>query len=653
MTSAAKIPELTAEAVHRRHYALWARNYDESPNPLLSLEERYLTPLLPELSNADVLDVGCGTGRWLSRLANSATRSLTGIDLSPEMLDCAKGKLGQRASFAVGSATSLPIATQSSDVVLASFVTSYVHDLGDFIAELRRVVRDEGSIYLADVHPETELSCHWKRGFRTDGERVRLATCSRSLSSITAYARSGGLRVTTLLEPTFGLPELEIFQNAGKLDSFHASEELPAIYILELRPSKRGFVGVTDKTAPTLLQRARIALDACTAIVSDIEISGSRIEAIRSGALEDSEAKRAETSDLRGYLLLPGLINAHDHLEFGLYPNLGHPPYGNFVEWAADIHERDKDLIAANKSIPRDVQLWWGAIRNLLCGVTTVCHHNPIYPELIGDEFPLKVVKECEWAHSLALDHDLPEKFGSSSAPFVIHAAEGVDERAQRDIYALDDIGALNERTVVVHGVGLNAHGVQLLNKRSAALIWCPSSNQFLFGRTHTREAIADVDRVMLGSDSPLTAAGDLLDEVCLAHEQVGISPDDLYRFVLENPKDILHLKSGEGRIRAGGPADFIAVRDAGLNPAQALTSISFADIELVVVSGRVQVASDQLFRRLPQALTEGMSPLQVESVLRWVRAPLGRLFREAERALGCDLRIGGKRVRHVCSAWL
>jgi cytosine/adenosine deaminase-related metal-dependent hydrolase len=357
--------------------------------------------------------------------------------------------------------------------------------------------------------------------------------------------------------------------------------------------------------------------------------------------------------DLHGYLLLPGLINAHDHLEFGLYQKLGHPPYGNFVEWAADIHERDKDVIAAHKSVSRDVQLWWGAIRNLLCGVTTVCHHNPIYPELLDEEFPIKVVKDCEWAHSMALDTKVEEKFPRSSAPFVIHAGEGVDDRAQRDIYALDEIGALNERTVLVHGIGLNAHGIKLLNKRSAALVWCPSSNQFLFGRTHTREAIAAINRVVLGSDSPLTAAGDLLDEVRVAHQHVGIFPDDLYRFVFENPADVLRLKNGEGRIRAGGPADFIAVRDSGLDPAQALTSIRYSDIELVVVSGRVQVASERLFRRLPPALMEGLKPLQVESVLRWVRAPLGRLFREAERALGCDLRIGGKKIRHVSSSWL
>ena len=33
------------------------------------------------------------------------------------------------------------------------------------------------------------------------------------------------------------------------------------------------------------------------------------------------------TIDLQDYLILPGLINSHDHLEFNLFPRLGHGPY--------------------------------------------------------------------------------------------------------------------------------------------------------------------------------------------------------------------------------------------------------------------------------------------------------------------------------------
>jgi cytosine/adenosine deaminase-related metal-dependent hydrolase/ubiquinone/menaquinone biosynthesis C-methylase UbiE len=654
MSSVTKIPMRATDAVHRRHYALWARDYDDSPNPLLALEERCLAPLLPSLTDADVVDVGCGTGRWLHRLADSAARSLTGIDFSPEMLERAKRKLGRRARLAVGNATSLPIASRSTDIVVASFVASYVSDFAAFASELRRVLRENGRIFLADVHPETELSCHWKRGFRAGSEQVRLATCSGTLPQIIAHFRDEGLRVSSLLEPPFGPPELETFRHAGKLGSFSAAAGLPAIYVLELRMAESCTASVASDTHPVVLQRARISLDAETSVVSDLAIHGRRIGAIQSTSVNNGDATPANAVDLRGYLLLPGLINAHDHLEFGLYPRLGHPPYSNFIEWATDIHRRDRTIITAQKSVPRDVQLWWGAIRNLLCGVTTVCHHNPVYPELLDDEFPLRVIKEFDWAHSLTIDPELGTKCRNSAPqrPFVTHAGEGVDERAEREIYAIDDLGALNERTVVVHGLALGAEGIELLNRRSAALVWCPSSNQFLFGRTHNREAIASIDRILLGSDSPLTGAGDLLEEVRLAC-QAGVPASDVYRMMFESPQNVFHLTNGEGRIRVGSSADFIAVRDSGLSPAVAVVNLNFSDVELVVVRGRVQVASDRIFRRLPSTLAEGLRPLQVESVLRWMRAPLGRLFREAERVLGCNIKVGGKRMRHVSSAWL
>ena len=63
-------------------YRLWSRTYDSDINPVLSLEQRVLKSLLPLGENADFVDLGCGTGRWLERLADLRPRTLLGIDPS-------------------------------------------------------------------------------------------------------------------------------------------------------------------------------------------------------------------------------------------------------------------------------------------------------------------------------------------------------------------------------------------------------------------------------------------------------------------------------------------------------------------------------------------------------------------------------------------
>ena len=73
-------------------YKLWAPAYDRDPNPLLALEERQLTPLLPDLKQKAVIDVACGTGRWLEKLMDRGARSGFGVDLSRAMLAVARTK---------------------------------------------------------------------------------------------------------------------------------------------------------------------------------------------------------------------------------------------------------------------------------------------------------------------------------------------------------------------------------------------------------------------------------------------------------------------------------------------------------------------------------------------------------------------------------
>jgi cytosine/adenosine deaminase-related metal-dependent hydrolase/ubiquinone/menaquinone biosynthesis C-methylase UbiE len=629
----------------------WADVYDEGPNPLLQLEHRYLAKMLPSIHSLDVLDAGCGTGRWLQMFAAQSPRSLTGVDGSAKMLSHAVKKLGDKAELRLGECVELPVPSRSMDLILASFVISYLSDLDAFAAECDRVCRANGNLFVTDMHPATALAAGWKRSFKTNNTSIEIEPRSRTLPDVLASFQTFGFKLAAMIEPIFGSLEQSTLQLHGKSDVAAATAHLPPIYLLHLRKPAAPEAKPAKTELRLHLTGGHLALGTNESAFGTVEIDNAHIETIAgNSSIPHRQAGSAAAIDLSGYLVLPGLINAHDHLEFGLYPNLGHGPYANAGQWADDIHRVDSALIEQHRAVPKDVRLWWGAIRNLLCGVTTVCHHNPVVPELLDDEFPVRVVSKFGWAHSLTLDPDLAESFRANwpTRPFILHAAEGTDERSANEVIALDLMNALDSRTVLVHGLALSPEGVSLINQRGAAVVLCPSSNYFLFKSVPSQEIVAALDHTLLGSDSSLTAVGDLLDEIRFAQSSVGLTPEDLYDMVTARAARILCLDDGEGHLLPGAGADLIAVRDRQSSPAETLATMHFSDVELVIVAGRVRLASAAIFAGLSADMARGLHPIEVDGHLRWIRAPLPRLFAEASRFLGPELRLGGKQVRHV-----
>jgi cytosine/adenosine deaminase-related metal-dependent hydrolase/ubiquinone/menaquinone biosynthesis C-methylase UbiE len=643
------------ERTNEDAFTAWAAVYDRQQNPLLALEDRILAHILPDAKGRDVVDAGCGTGRWLTYFAGADVASLCGFDSSDAMLEIAACRELPAVHLLRAALPSIPLECDSADLVIASFVLSYVTDLEKCASEFARVIRNGGDLFISDMHPDTVAALGWTRSFSTTGQTWHLDVQNRAIQDIVNIFESKGFRLVAALEPQFGALECEFLRLHGKEHVWQTAIGRPPIYLLHFRREPEVSSHPQKAAGSTLtLQQASCVLGPRDVMPVEVRVNGGNIAAMLSDAVLATSSNRSEDChiNLDGYLLFPGLVNAHDHLEFALFPRLGSPPYRNATEWAADIQASNRETIDLHQKVPKAVRLWWGGIRNLLCGVTTVCHHNPLHPDMRSTDFPVRIVQDYGWEHSIAFGADIPATLLSTgpAEPFFIHAGEGVDPSAAAELGALDAMGVLEDRTVLVHGLALDEAGAKLLNDRGAALVICPTSNNFLFHQTHKPEQCQSIHRLALGSDSPLTADGDLLDELRFAHHSCRLDTDQLFRMVTDQASRILRLRSGEGSLRVGSVADVFAVRHqrAG-DPAKILASLSWRDVELVLLGGQVRLVSEELRTRLPLQLRQGLTPLQVEDKITWLRGPVLPMLEAAEAILGEGrVRVGGLRVSRV-----
>jgi cytosine/adenosine deaminase-related metal-dependent hydrolase len=319
--------------------------------------------------------------------------------------------------------------------------------------------------------------------------------------------------------------------------------------------------------------------------------------------------------------LRPGLINAHDHLHRNHYPRLGSPPYEDAYAWGNDLHTRYKDKIARARTFPPRAALLFGALKNLLGGATTVVHHDP-WDAAFTTGFPVRVVR-LRTAHSLGFETDLSLTARGeerTTRPLCIHLAEGVNRRAADEVQLLGAHGLLDHRLLAVHVVGVDEEGRQLLVGAGAAIVWCPTSNHFLFGRTAPADLLASGVDVLLGTDALLTGAGTLLDEF-VAARKLGQLDD---RRLLEAVGSTAARRLGVPvpALASGAAADLVYLR-------RALPDAQPGDVSLVLVAGRPRLA-DESFSQLFAHFDIATEPITVHGRRMLVEAPLGTVAASA-----------------------
>jgi SAM-dependent methyltransferase len=216
----------TTREAYDRLAAVWSAATDEGPYNGL-FERPALRSLIPgRLAGAAVLDAGCGSGAQAQWLLDQGAE-VTGIDVSPRMVEEAGRRCGGRGRFLVADlAEPLPLEPASLDGITCSLALHYLADWGVPLRSFAAALRPGGWAVISLDHPcspplpgqrggyfDTELlSDTWHKG----GVEVTQHFWRRPMGAVFGAFADAGFVVDRIAEPQPSDEALKRFP--GELD---------------------------------------------------------------------------------------------------------------------------------------------------------------------------------------------------------------------------------------------------------------------------------------------------------------------------------------------------------------------------------------------------------------------------------------------------
>ena len=171
-------------------YSKLARDYETNVDVTSGFNAYYERPammkLLPnDMTGSRVLDAGCAAGWYTEQLIKRGA-NLTAIDLSPEMVEATKRRVGRQARVLEQDLSeSLPFDDEAFDIILSSLTLHYIDDWTSTFQEFNRVMKLGAQLIFSVHHPyyfaHELLEEVWSK---KESGRVEVAFSRRPLSEI-------------------------------------------------------------------------------------------------------------------------------------------------------------------------------------------------------------------------------------------------------------------------------------------------------------------------------------------------------------------------------------------------------------------------------------------------------------------------------------
>ncbi len=338
---------------------------------------------------------------------------------------------------------------------------------------------------------------------------------------------------------------------------------------------------------------------------------------------EDCSGERlaAEASVVCADIVMPGIIDPHNHMSFNtLPPWQAGRLFDNRDQWRGII---GREMYDARPSGGDPVAARYNELRLLLAGTTSVhkaentdsshdlvrnldrdedAHHLP-YEDFDFTECVFPFNNSCSIAPDYRAQTRIPAR------AYVAHVAEGIDPVTRAEFARFDEEGQLGDRTTIVHCVSCEGPELSRMRAEGARLVWSPQSNLVLYGETtHVPTAINMGITVSLGPDwTPSGTMNQLAEMKCA--EYVGttyyggaIDARAVVRMVTDQAAVTMGLDDLIGSLRPGLFADVLALGDGTLDrafPHAAIVAAQNPDVRAVFVGGEALYGD-------PDAITEG-----------------------------------------------
>ncbi len=344
----------------------------------------------------------------------------------------------------------------------------------------------------------------------------------------------------------------------------------------------------------------------------------------------------APVVDVGTSLVLPGLVDLHNHLAYNTLPLWTEPaqsePFRHHDSWTrAPSYSASTTwpAYALITACPQELLAYVEA-KAIVGGTTTIQGSPPKSKPRDGwlvrnleDETFGTGNRNLVYASTLTLKPPLLADRANRmrrGATFIYHCAEGQrDSIVAQEYVDADHAGCLAPRFIGVHVNAINPASLADWTD-PGAIAWSPFSNLWLYGQGQTTDIPAARDRgltVCLGSDWAPSGTKHVLGEVkaarLVADERGWPIPDeDLVRMVTSGPGDVLARSWGRqvGRLHPGAIADLLVISaKARTKPFPRVVAATERDVELVVIDGRARYGTPTL---MAAAGADPVTPLPV-----------------------------------------